>query len=38
MRNALSLDRRAVRASALRRLGLEPMLDGYESALKAIAG
>jgi glycosyltransferase involved in cell wall biosynthesis len=38
IRKALSLDRRAVRTSALRRLGLEPMLDGYESALKAIAG
>jgi glycosyltransferase involved in cell wall biosynthesis len=37
-RSALSLDRRAVRASALRRLGLESMLDAYESALKAIAG
>jgi glycosyltransferase involved in cell wall biosynthesis len=38
VRRALSLDRRAVRTSALRRLGLEPMLDGYESALKAVAG
>jgi glycosyltransferase involved in cell wall biosynthesis len=37
-RNALRLDREAVRASALRRLGLEPMLDAYESALKAVAG
>jgi glycosyltransferase involved in cell wall biosynthesis len=37
-RRALSLDRRAVRQSALRRIGLEPMLDGYESALKAVAG
>jgi glycosyltransferase involved in cell wall biosynthesis len=35
---ALSLDRRAVRASALRRLGVAPMLDAYEAALKAIAG
>jgi glycosyltransferase involved in cell wall biosynthesis len=37
-RRALTLDRRAVRMSAQRRLGLGPMLDGYESALKAIAG
>lgn len=37
-RRALSLDRRAVRLSALKRLGLEPMLDAYESALKAVAG
>ena len=36
-RRALALDRRAVRQSALRRLGLEPMLDAYESALKAVA-
>jgi glycosyltransferase involved in cell wall biosynthesis len=37
VRRALSLDRWAVRTSALRRLGLEPMLDEYESALKAVA-
>ncbi len=37
-RDALRLDRDVVRASALRRLGLEPMLDRYESALKAVAG
>jgi len=33
----LSLDRRAVRASARRRLGLEAALDGYESALARVA-
>jgi len=37
-RSALGLDREAVRASALRRLGLDPMLDAYEGALKAVAG
>jgi UDP-glucose:tetrahydrobiopterin glucosyltransferase len=33
----LSLDRRAVRASARRRLGLEAAVDGYESALARVA-
>jgi glycosyltransferase involved in cell wall biosynthesis len=33
----LSLDRRAVRSSALRRLGMEQALDGYEAALKDAA-
>jgi len=37
-RKALSLDRRSVRLSALRRLGIAPMLDAYESALRAVAG
>jgi glycosyltransferase involved in cell wall biosynthesis len=37
-RNALRLDREAVRASALRRLGLVRMLDAYEEALEAVAG
>jgi glycosyltransferase involved in cell wall biosynthesis len=33
----LSLDRRQVRASARRRLGLEGAIDGYESALRELA-
>lgn len=33
----LALDRRTVRASALRRLGLEGMLNGYEAALSEAA-
>jgi glycosyltransferase involved in cell wall biosynthesis len=37
IRRCLSLDRGAVRASALRRLGMEQALDGYETALKAAA-
>ena len=36
-RKALELDRREVRRSALRRLGLDPMLDRYEAALGAVA-
>jgi glycosyltransferase involved in cell wall biosynthesis len=36
-RKALALDRGAVRASALLRFGLEPMLDRYEQALRAVA-
>ncbi|MGH7762804.1 MAG: glycosyltransferase [Candidatus Dormibacteraceae bacterium] len=37
IRRCLTLDRDAVRASALRRLGIEPMLDRYEAALGAAA-
>lgn len=37
VRRAAALDRQAVRASAQRRLALEPMLDRYESELRAIA-
>jgi glycosyltransferase involved in cell wall biosynthesis len=37
IRRCLSLDRRAVRSSALRRLGMEQALDGYETALKDAA-
>jgi glycosyltransferase involved in cell wall biosynthesis len=37
IRRCMSLDRRAVRSSALRRLGMEPALDGYEAALKETA-
>jgi len=33
----LALDRSAVRASALRRLGLDAALDRYESALERVA-
>ena len=36
-RRALTLDRHAVRASARRRLALAPMLDRYESELRALA-
>lgn len=35
---ATKLDRAAVRASAVNRLGLEASLDAYESALSAVAG
>ncbi len=34
---AVALDRVAVRESALRRLGLQPMLDRYEAALEALS-
>jgi glycosyltransferase involved in cell wall biosynthesis len=37
IRLCLALDRAAVRASALRRLGFEGALDGYEIALRATA-
>ncbi len=37
VRRAATLDRHAVRASARRRLALAPMLDRYESELRAIA-
>ena len=37
VRKALALDREAVRESALRRLGLEPMLERYEAALREVA-
>ena len=37
IRRCLALDRNAVRASALRRLGLEAALDGYEAALREVA-
>jgi len=37
-RRAQALDRRTVRESALRRLGLDRMLDRYEAALTEIAG
>lgn len=37
IRRCLSLDRRAVRSSALRRLGMEPVLDSYETALQKAA-
>jgi UDP-glucose:tetrahydrobiopterin glucosyltransferase len=33
----LALDRRKVRASAQRRLGLEAMLNGYEAAMRGVA-
>lgn len=36
-RRAAMLDRNAVRESALRRLALEPMIDRYETELRAIA-
>jgi len=36
-RNAVALDRRSVRQSALRRLALEPMLERYEAALRTVA-
>ena len=32
------LDRRAVRSSAMRRLGIGSMLDGYEAAMMSVAG
>jgi hypothetical protein len=35
---ATELDRAAVRASAVNRLGLEGSLDAYEAALAAVAG
>jgi glycosyltransferase involved in cell wall biosynthesis len=35
---AVELDRAAVRASAVNRLGLEGSLDAYEAALAAVAG
>ena len=37
VRRAVTFDRHAVRESARRRLALEPMLDRYESELRAIA-
>jgi glycosyltransferase involved in cell wall biosynthesis len=37
IRRCLMLDRRAVRASAMRRLGMEEALDRYESALREAA-
>lgn len=37
VRDCLRLDRGAVRASALRRLAIEGMLDEYERALKSVA-
>ena len=37
IRRCLALDRRAVRSSALRRLGIEQALDAYELALKEAA-
>jgi hypothetical protein len=37
VRRALSLDRRAVRESARARFGLAPMIERYESELRAIA-
>jgi glycosyltransferase involved in cell wall biosynthesis len=33
----LTLDRRQIRASAQRRLGLEGMLNGYETAMSEVA-
>jgi glycosyltransferase involved in cell wall biosynthesis len=36
-RAALTLDRKSVRQSALRRLGLDPMLDRYEAALQTLS-
>ena len=36
--NATRLDREAVRASAINRLGLDASIDAYEAALGAIAG
>lgn len=35
---AIKLDRAAVRASAIKRLGLDASLDAYEAALAAVAG
>jgi glycosyltransferase involved in cell wall biosynthesis len=35
---AANLDRAAVRASAINRVGLEASLDAYEAALAAVAG
>jgi hypothetical protein len=35
---ATKLDRAAVRASAVNRLGLDASLDAYEAALAAVAG
>jgi UDP-glucose:tetrahydrobiopterin glucosyltransferase len=35
---AAKLDRAAVRASAIKRVGLEASVDAYEAALAAIAG
>jgi len=37
IQRCLELDRRVVRASALRRLGMEEVLDRYESALSEVA-
>lgn len=37
IRECLTLDRAGVRASARRRLGLEPVLDAYEKALREVA-
>ena len=38
IRACMSLDRTAVAASARRRLGLAAALDGYEAALREVAG
>jgi glycosyltransferase involved in cell wall biosynthesis len=35
---AIGLDRVGVRASAMRRLGLDASIDAYEAALAAVAG
>jgi glycosyltransferase involved in cell wall biosynthesis len=35
---ASKLDRAAVRASAVKRLGLDASIDAYEAALAAVAG
>jgi hypothetical protein len=35
---AITLDRAAVRASAVNRLGLDASLDAYEAALAVVAG
>ena len=37
IRRCMTLDRRAVRASGLARLGLDAALDRYELALQAVA-
>jgi glycosyltransferase involved in cell wall biosynthesis len=37
IRRCLSLDRSAVRSSALKRLGLEQAIDGYEAAFRQVA-
>jgi glycosyltransferase involved in cell wall biosynthesis len=37
-RAAIRLDRGAVRASAIKRLGLDASMDAYEAALAAVAG
>ena len=37
IRRCLTLDRHSVRSSALKRLGIEDALDGYELALREVA-